>query len=188
MPVHDWTRVTPGIFHHFHQRWIAALCDVLNAGRLLPTGYFALAEQVAGGPIPDVLALQSWPRRARRPQGNGSATALATPPRTRFVQSAEAEEYVAKANRIAIRHELGDIVSVLELVSPGNKDSRHALHAFVGKSVALLQHGIHLSVIDLFPPTPRDPQGIHKAIWDEIRDEQFQLPADKTLTLVSHAA
>jgi hypothetical protein len=23
-------------------------------------------------------------------------------------------------------------------------------------------------VLDLFPPGPRDPQGIHKAIWDEI--------------------
>ena len=22
MPIHDRTRVTPGIFHHFHQNWI----------------------------------------------------------------------------------------------------------------------------------------------------------------------
>ena len=24
MPIHDWTRVDAGIFHHFHQRWIGA--------------------------------------------------------------------------------------------------------------------------------------------------------------------
>ena len=29
MPVHDWTRVTAGTFHHFHQAWITALSDAL---------------------------------------------------------------------------------------------------------------------------------------------------------------
>jgi hypothetical protein len=80
------------------------------------------------------------------------------------------------------------VVAVLEIVSPGNKESRHALRAFVEKSVEFLRQGIHLLVIDLFPPTPRDPEGIHKAIWDEIRDEAFELPADKPLTLVAYAA
>ncbi len=44
MPIHDWTRVDAGIFHHFHQRWIVAITDVLNQ-RLLPAEYDALAEQ-----------------------------------------------------------------------------------------------------------------------------------------------
>jgi hypothetical protein len=30
MPIHDWTRVNAGVFHHFHQRWIGAITDVLN--------------------------------------------------------------------------------------------------------------------------------------------------------------
>ena len=25
MPMHDWTRVEPTIYHHFHQQWCAAL-------------------------------------------------------------------------------------------------------------------------------------------------------------------
>jgi hypothetical protein len=29
MPIHDWTRVRAGTFHHFHQRWFAALGDAL---------------------------------------------------------------------------------------------------------------------------------------------------------------
>ena len=37
--------------------------------------------------------------------------------------------------------------------------------------------------MDLFPPGPRDPQGIHKAIWDEFNDNDFALPADQPLTL-----
>jgi hypothetical protein len=49
-----------------------------------------------------------------------------------------------------------------------------------------LREGIHVLVVDLFPPTPRDPQGIHKAIWDEIGDEPFAFPPGKDRTLVSY--
>jgi hypothetical protein len=52
----------------------------------------------------------------------------------------------------------------------------------------LIAQGIHLLVIDLFPPTKRDPQGIHKAIWDEFIEEAFELPADQPLTLASYDA
>jgi hypothetical protein len=73
-------------------------------------------------------------------------------------------------------------------VSPGNKNSRNALHTFVHKMAELLDQGVHLLVIDLFPPGPRDPQGIHKAIWDEIAEEPFELPPDKPLTLAAYEA
>ena len=33
-----------------------------------------------------------------------------------------------------------------------------------------------------------DPQGIHKVIWDEIREEPFELPPDKPLTLAAYSA
>jgi len=42
--VHDWTRVDAGIFHDFHNSWTTHLKEALNEG-LLPTGYYALAEQ-----------------------------------------------------------------------------------------------------------------------------------------------
>jgi hypothetical protein len=58
MPVHDWTRVVSGNFHDFHQRWVGAIRDALNDGRM-PEGYYALAEQVAEGPKPDVVALET---------------------------------------------------------------------------------------------------------------------------------
>lgn len=187
MPLHDWTRVNAGLFHAFHQRWISALCDFLNTGGL-PPGYFALPEQIISGPIPDVLTLQ---RRSTSPalsESSGGTAILTSSPRTKFVQHAEPEQYAAKANHIAVRHPLGDVVAVIEIVSPGNKESRAGLRAFVDKMVGLLRQGIHLLVIDLFPPTPRDPQGIHKAIWDEIREEPFELPADKPLTLAAYSA
>jgi hypothetical protein len=54
--------------------------------------------------------------------------------------------------------------------------------------VELLDAGIHLLVVDLFPPGPRDPQGIRRAIWSEIIGDLFQLPADKPLTFGSYSA
>src|SRR5690348_12661487 len=58
MPIHDWTRVTAGIFHHFHQAWIMQIAQALNGG-LLPPNYYALAEAIAGGIEPDVLTLEA---------------------------------------------------------------------------------------------------------------------------------
>src|SRR6185312_10447019 len=139
----------------------------------------------AGGPEPDVITLELNPP----PNTSGpTGLALATKPlKTRFVTRTEASTYASKANRITVRHPDGDVVAVIEIVSPGNKDSRHAIRTFARKAVAFLHAGIHLLIVDLFPPGRRDPQGIHKVIWDRIRDEPFQLPADKPLTLAAYA-
>ncbi len=42
MPIHDWTRVEAGIFHHFHHGWIEEIARALNRG-LLPADYYAMA-------------------------------------------------------------------------------------------------------------------------------------------------
>jgi hypothetical protein len=125
MPIHDWTRVDEGLFHHFHQRWIGSLCDALNTGGL-PSGYFALAGQVVSGPIPDVLTLQIPEDLASDKSGGGLAVTT-DPPQTRFVQRAEIEIYARKADRITVRHRHGRVVAILEIVSPGNKDSRNSI-------------------------------------------------------------
>ena len=185
MPIHDWTKVEAGTFHFFHQRWISSLCDSLNTGGL-PDGFFAMAEQIIGGPAPDVVTLQATGQR-KTPRPN-RAVPVTTPPKARIIQQAEPERYASKADRIVVKHARGDVISLIEIVSPGNKGSRHALRAFVEKARALLDQGIHLLVIDLFPPSVRDPQGIHKAIWDEVQEEPFELPPDKQLTLVAYSA
>jgi Protein of unknown function (DUF4058) len=187
MPIHDWTQVEAGTFHAFHQRWISALCDFYNTGGL-PSGYFAMPEQIVGGPIPDVIALQAATKKAPKNKKSNGSVLVATPPQTRFVYRAESERYAQKADRIAIRHVRGRLIAVVEIVSPGNKGSRHAIRAFLEKLVDLLEQGVHLLVIDLFPPGPRDPQGIHRAIWDEITDETFTMPKNKSRILASYSA
>jgi hypothetical protein len=184
MPIHDWTRVRANRFHHFHQTWTTTLAAALNAGAL-PPGYFALAEQIAGGPEPDVIALELPPSAEASPSV-GLAVETA-PPKARFTTRAETDRYARKANRLTVRHPDGEVIAVIEIVSPGNKASRHAARAFARKAVEFLQAGVHLLIVDLFPPGRRDPQGVHKLIWDQIRDEPFELPSDKPLTVAAYA-
>jgi hypothetical protein len=182
MPIHDWTRVDAGLFHAFHHQWISVLSRALNAG-LLPPDYFALPEKSVRGPVPDVLTLQLAARDDESAGKSVQGLALATaPPRARLVRRAEEAIYVRKADRITVRHRHGQVVAVVEIVSPGNKASKGELRAFVEKTSELIRQGIHLLVIDLLPPSKRDPQGIHKAIWDEFEDDDFKLSADKRLT------
>jgi Protein of unknown function (DUF4058) len=184
MPIHDWTRVRANRFHDFHQKWTVALCNALNVGRL-PPGFFAMVEQRTGGPEPDIVTLEL----DQPPQSTpGGLAVRLQPPKTRFVTRSETAGYARKANIITIRHPDGEVVAILEIVSPGNKDSRHAIRAFSRKAVEFLQVGVHLLIVDLFPPSPRDPQGIHKVIWDGIHDEEFTLPPDKPLTLAAYVA
>ncbi len=184
MPIHDWTRVRPNRFHDFHQKWTVAICNALNAGQL-PPGYFAMVEQITGGPEPDIITLDLTP--PTNSVSGGLAVDL-HPPQVRFVKSAEAASYARKANRVTIRHPDGDVVAIVEIVSPGNKDSRHAIRAFTRKAIEFLHAGVHLLIVDLFPPGRRDPQGMHKAIWDRVHDEPFTLPPDKPLTLASYTS
>jgi hypothetical protein len=187
MPIHDWSRVDAGIFHDFHYIWIAEIRRALNRG-LLPAEYYALAEQIAGGFGPDVLTLQRPTNGLPIPDEPTGGIALATsPPQVEFRFRTEADQYAAKAKAVVIRHKSNhQVIAVVEIVSPGNKNNRHGLRALVDKVGQLLQAGIHLLLVDLFPPGPRDPEGIHKVIWDEFDDKEFALPADRRLTLASY--
>lgn len=117
----------------------------------------------------------------------GTGTALQTRPQTRFVAETDADFYRRRKSSIAVRHVSGDrIVAMLEIVSIGNKSHQQAFRAFVDKASELLELRIHLLIVDPFPPGPRDPNGIHAAIWEQVAGEPFQIPADQPLTLVAY--
>jgi hypothetical protein len=192
MPIHDWTRVIPGTFHHFHQTWIPDLARALNAGRL-PADYYALAEQSAGEYVPDVLALKGAVVREETAEVYAAAESSAAvavaekPPAVRLHATAETDWYARKADTVVIRHTSNHrVVAMIEIVSPGNKSSRHALGKFVTKAVEMLEAGVHLLIVDLLPPGTFDPQGIHGAIWAEYTGEPFVAPPGLPLTLAAY--
>ncbi len=190
MPVHDWTRVDAGIFHAFHHGWIEELARMLNA-RVLPEDYYALPEQHAAGFGPDVLTLQG-----PRDDGPGAATPASPGGRTGLLDAApkldltgetDMEFYRRKATPIVVRHVSGDrVVAMIELISPGNKATRHALRSFVEKAAELLDRRVHLLIVDVLPPGRHDPHGIHAAIWEEIAGQEYTPPAGQPLTLAAY--
>lgn len=189
MPVHDWTKVDAGIFHDFHHAWIEEIKRALNRG-LLPSDYYALAEQVAGRFGPDVLALQRPTRpKLAPPSAGGAVTVETAPPRTKYHARTDEALYAAKANAVAIRHRSDHkVVALIEIVSPGNKDSTNALKTFLRKAGEALTGGVHLLIVDLFPPGRRDPEGLHPLIWESDKVEPFVFSAEEPLTLMAYVA
>lgn len=195
MPVHDWTRVEAGIFHDFHTAWVAELRTALNEG-VLPEGYYALAEQHTGQGITDVLTLHASPTSSQRlpPPSpmTGETAVAAAPPTVRRRQTIAAPGLLARRRTLAIRHVSGHrLVALLEIVSPANKDRREHVEALAQKAAEAPDTGIHLLLVDLFPPGPHDPAGMHgviRSFLEEDTDEGYDLPPGEPLTLASYAA
>ena len=135
--------------------WIGALCDALNA-EVLPEDHFALIEAAGGVPVLNILAEPPSP-------GPGDAAGPGD----------QVQGRARAADRIAVRHEDGRIIAFVEILSSEDKASDAALRAFVATMAKAIARGVHVLVVDLFPPGPHDPQGIHKAIWDELEELDF---------------
>ncbi len=177
MPIHDWTRVDAGIYHDFHHEWLSEISRSLNS-RLRGTAYYALIEQIGDGMRPDFLTLQHPPTKVR---------SAVNAPKTAFCITDPPKWFASKKKAVTIRHVSEHrVVAVLEIVSPGNKDSRSGLNSFVRKAQDLLAAGVHLSLVDLFPPTPRDPEGIHPVVWGEDDGDTFRFDPARPLTCASY--
>ncbi len=211
MPIHDWTRVNAGTFHDFHGSWITHIKESLNGG-LLPHGFYAMAEQHAGRMIGDVITFQVGQLGLVEPSAiengaseagsdpsspfagsaddSGSIAVAEAPPRVqRTMKPTENALYRVKRKTVAIRRAATHrIVALLEILSPANKDRAESVQEFVGKTWSALEKGVHVVAIDLFPPSRFDPQGIHGEIWKRYDPADYDLPADKPLTLASYDA
>ncbi len=175
MPVHDWTLVDAGVFHDFHQSWIISLRNSLNSG-LLPNDFYAMAEQVAEGPIPDVVTLE-------RASQDGDATHSGFP-KTPISRMWESQFLTPLRKRDLTMTPMPPLCGPLcaRRRSACQWRSHRCFHRnclswqqaqccgltyFVEKLGAAIQSGCHLLVIDPHPPTPRDPRGLHAKFWED---------------------
>ena len=188
MPAHDWTRVSDGTFHDFHYSWVLEIKRALKRG-LLPKGYYVMAEQIGGDlGTPDVLTLQTAGQKTE-PEGSlaGTATLTESPPIVHARTTIARDSYARMQRTVVIRHTSDDrIVAMIEVVSAGNKSSRHAMRSFLDKAVAVLDAGVHLLLVDVHPPGPRDPHGIHRALLNEISAEDYALDMARPLTAAAY--
>ncbi|HEX4608549.1 MAG TPA: DUF4058 family protein, partial [Urbifossiella sp.] len=158
---------------------------VLNSG-VLPPGYYALNDQVVYPLGPDVLALR--PPEPVGPPAPAGGTALAVSPPAVATTARAAKQLRRRAyRRLSVRHVSGHrVVAVVELISPGNKSGPRDFTAFVDKAVWLLDERVNLVLIDPFPPTRRDPAGVHAAVWKALTRKAYTPPPDKPLTAAAY--
>jgi len=192
MPAHDWSNVDAGLFHHFHTAWITHLSEELNEG-LLPFGYYALAEQHASRrSIADVLTLQIGQPAPIQPTDRGPVAVADAPPKvSRKTVVREPTSFRLARRTLTVRRRRDHrIVAMVEIVSPANKDRPRSVSKFAEKAYDALEHECNLLMIDLLPPGPHDPQGMHFAIWDNFdpEHEEEPPPPDKPLSLASYLA
>lgn len=185
MPIHDWTRVETGFFHHFHNAWAMHLTDALNDG-LLPDGYYALSEQRAGVYVPDVLAFAVEPNIGAAPTGGG---VVVSEPAVERTATLRATHVPRPQRRIAVRT-ARRVVAVIELITPGNKDGPQAVSEFVEKAADIIRGDVHLAVIDVLLPGAADPNGLHPLLWAALNSETpcDIPPPERPLTLAGYAA
>lgn len=189
MPVHDWTRVSDGTFHDFHYSWVLEIKRALKRG-LLPKGYYVMAEQIGGDlGAPDVLTLQKKSDDTSPSDSTlaGTATLTESPPAVQTRATIARDSYARMQRTLVVRHSSDDrIVAMIEILSAGNKSSRHALRSLLDKAVAALDNGIHLLLVDVHPPGPRDPHGIHRALLNELSSEEYTLDKERPLTVAAY--
>lgn len=188
MPMHDWTRVDAGIYHNFHNGWLWELNALLNGG-LLPEDLYALTEQHAGQYVADFLTLHASDDGKEPPSLESGGLLLAeAPPKVRRKLTAP-ESYRQRRRTVAIRHVSGHrLVALIEVVSPGNKDRPEHVAQFAAKVVEALECGVHVLLVDIFPPGRHDPRGVAGAVWERFDHEAFDVPSDEPLTVASYHA
>lgn len=150
-----------------------------------------MAEQFGGElGAPDVLTLQATnaPPTTDAPL-TGTATRTESPPIVHARATIARDSYTRMQRAVVIRHASDDrIIAMIEVLSAGNKSSPHAVRALLDKVVAALDNGNHLLLVDVHPPGPRDPWGIHGAILNEFGAEDYMLDAKRRLTAVAYSA
>jgi hypothetical protein len=140
---------------------------------LLPDGYYALPEQHFGRPIADVLTLHASPAPSTPPfplpPDTGGTAVAETPPRVHHRQTIDPTA-LARRRTLAIRQVSGHrLVALLEIISPANKDRAQHVLDLATKVVDALDAGVHVLIVDLFPPMIHDPQGMHGAILQRLQ-------------------
>ena len=187
MPLHDWTRVDPREYRDFHQTWLPLIKIALNSG-VLPTGYFAATEYSSPPFIPDVLALEESDPDADLPLVPAEWPGLASPGPATAVAPVRPAETVGR-ERISVQDSAGRrLAAVIEVLSPSNKRRQVEFQDLLLKSVHLIDAGVGLLVVDLFPPRRHDPKGFHTAFWKELTQEPAgPPPRGKPLTAASYA-
>jgi hypothetical protein len=150
MPLRDHFRPPTtkyGSWESLHGMWPAVIVQQLR--KQLPPGYVS-APRVHLGPYFEIdIAAYEQDSAAPGIGISTGGTATLAPPRPTWVTETDVPEDDEYEVQIYNVEEERQLVAVIEIVSPANKDRPEKRRAFVGKCGALLRKGVAVSVVDL---------------------------------------
>ena len=106
------------------------------------------------------------------------------PPTARVISRIERVNYAKRAHRVVIRHGRGKSSRSRDPLS-GEQGQPRSLRSFVEKAADILNQGVNLLVVDLFPPTPRPP-GHSQGHLGRTRRRAVRAPPGKPLIVASY--
>jgi hypothetical protein len=135
----------------FHGGWPMVI--VQHMIKSLPDGYIAEPRAQIGGYYEiDVAAFERDDLPASSfalGNGNGVAIAVAAPPTPTLTLETDLPDQYEYEVLVYDQKRGRRLVAAIEIVSPANKDRPEHRQAFVAKSLALLQQGVSVSIVDL---------------------------------------
>lgn len=177
-PVHGW--------ESFHTRWAVALADAFN--RLLPPRYLAEVQIHIGRNLEADVAEFDLSPSVYAEETNGSQGGLAVQLQTWAPPRAAQTMDLVFPDDIEVQvFDMGEskqLLAVIELISPRNKDRAEARRAFAAKCVTYLQRGIGLLIVDIV--TLRSGNLHYETLALLGRAEDSQLAADTPLYAASY--
>jgi hypothetical protein len=151
MPLHDWNDLTD--WETVHTYWIAELGRWLKPR--LPAGYRSSlgtvpALVVAAAPVhPDVSVRRH--AEASIPEPPNGPTSPPSAACSELVPDVEAALASLDPARAVFVTRAGNLVAVIELISPRNKDSPETRRSTTDRFLGYLTHGIHPLFVDVHP-------------------------------------
>jgi hypothetical protein len=148
MPLHDWNELAD--WETVHGAWIVELHRWLKCR--LPSGFrstLATVPSLVVAPVPvhPDVSVRRHPEPVAPPVSS-SGDLLAMEPDERVSLA------LVEADRAVHIHSGGNLVAVLELLSPANKDRPDKRRRTTDRYVGYLLNGIHLLLVDVHPRPP----------------------------------
>jgi Protein of unknown function (DUF4058) len=149
VPLHNWTKLTG--WEGVHIFWMTELARWLKSR--LPPEYKAFigASPMLGIDVgtfkPDV-GVQSLSTPILGPSANGSHSALASIETEK--PDLEAAVATLQEDTSVMVEQSGRLVSVIELISPRNKDRPESRIHFCNRYLSYMKNGVHMLMVDVF--------------------------------------
>lgn len=149
MPLHDHAQLEHSevcSWESFHSGWAVEIVRLLNSG-VLPSQYYARPHVKLGVQVESDVATLEMGATGPTSSNGGIATATWAPPRPTLSLAVD----FAAPDLFEVRIHGGNsqVVAVIELVSPRNKDRPEARRSFAVKCASFLQTGVSVVVVDV---------------------------------------